>query len=655
MATQSSQTPLVQQPPIHHFPRQNQYPHGYNFHTGGHPYTSGPMNHSDSMVDPRIRIAVLEKELEHYQTGKAEAEIAVQYLASLNAKGIANGANGAIEDKQITKLKAQLAQAGKEKEAFEAKLENALAIITTMLTSKTMTSVLNPPSKSNKFETGPAPGALVQDDDLIDLVDAPKGLCGSGTSGNDATLVNQSYDDFSELADEAQNPVQAKHLPDLELTDGEKEPYIHHFLPNVQDVPIRGDGFVRAAFQVPTFDARGSGHPKKSNASPDQRSETSVEPETDVSSHEHATSSDGPVSLSTSFATANSQINDAQVLPAEIGTNKALEARTLGVQRWNVAASATSFEDVEASGLVIHCNEDVWSSKKDKKSPVAKSPQGPRRDKPSLQVCKLEDEVEVGPDVRDCIPDLLKYGVRFKPDPSERNIYRTILVQGLSSDTTMHQLLQRIRGGKVVDAKLLETSKLIGSISALIVFLHEHAAMAYEEYARSSPLTINNQLVSVKVLNSPTFPTRTGLKKAIEDLQHTRCLEIHNFPRHVSESQLRLDLRVSAHMKGDRVEHLKMRKDRILELHFPSIDYAGQGFGMFTTYRRYKGCKALFVPDPCAQPLETFVRRSTCGTGIKAACYELESRAIEGSDGLSKIEPESEPELRRGRGLEEER
>lgn len=218
----------------------------------------------------------------------------------------------------------------------------------------------------------------------------------------------------------------------------------------------------------------------------------------------------------------------------------------------------------------------------------------------------------------------------------------------------MHQLLQNVRGGKIIDVKLLETSKLIGSESALIVFLHEHAAMAYEEYARTNPLKVNNQLVNVKVVNSPTYPTRPGLKKAMEDLQHTRCLEIHNFPRHVSESQLRLDLRISAQMKRDRVEYLKMRKDRILELHYSSIDHAGQGFGMFTTYRRYKGCKACFVPDPCAQPLETLLQNNTREIEIKAACIELGGSAIEESNSLSKVESETEQELPRGRGFEEE-
>lgn len=256
--------------------------------------------------------------------------------------------------------------------------------------------------------------------------------------------------------------------------------------------------------------------------------------------------------------------------------------------------------------------------------------------------------------IRFLLSDLLQYGVRFKPNPSERNIYRTILVRGLSLDTTMHQLLQNVWGGKVVDAKLLDTSKLIGSNSALIVFLHEHAAMAYEKHAVINSLTIKNQLVNVKVVNSPTYPTRIGLKNSIETHQHTRCLEIHNFPRHVSESQLRLDLGVSAHIKGDRVEHLKMREDKILELHFPSIHYAGQGFGIFNSYGLYKGCKALFVPDPCARPLETLLQKSTCEAEVTAGCLELKSSVIE-VDRLSKIEREGGPELHRGGGFEEER
>jgi len=660
MATKSPQIPLAEQPPVHHFPRQHQYPHGHNLPLGDHPYGPGPINGTNYTVNPYVRIAVLEKELEHCQTGKAEGEIAAQYLSSLNAKGATNGPSGDVE---ATKLRQLLAQAEKEKKALEARLENAWAIISTVLTSKAITSALNLVSKSDECKPSRASGVQVQDEDLIDLVGAPIAFDSSSTSGNDATLLNRSYEDSLEDNDEAQGLAQAKLLPVSELTDGEREPYIHHFLSKVHDAPSRGDGLVRTAFQVPKHDARGSKYSMNSNASLDRRSETSVEPKTDVSSYECSIPS-GPVSTSTSFVTANTQFDQVQDSSADcVATaNKAVEAQPLEVRRWNVSASTTSFEGVEASTSALHFKDKIWSSKNNRKPSVTKSSQGPISDKPSWQVCKLfsseeqrEDTIalhkaEIGPHERSFVPDLFKYGVRFKPDPSERNIYRTILVQGLSSDTTMRQILQNIRGGEVVDAKLLETCKLTGSNSALIVFLHEHAAMAYEEYARNNPLTINNQPVSAKVVNSPTYPTRTGLKKAIEDLQHTRCLEIHNFPRQVSESQLRLDLRVSAHMHGDRVEHLKMRKDGILELHYSSIAYAGQGFGMFTTYRLYKGSKACFVLDPCAQPLATLLQKSTGETDVKAASsepevnaagVELESNAVDEFDRLSSIQWES--------------
>lgn len=673
MATQSPQIPIAEQPPVHHFPCQHQYPHGHNLPLGDHPYSPGPMNGTNYTVNPYVRIAVLEKELEHCQTGKAEGEITVQYLASLNAKVATNGPNGDVE---VMKLRHLLTQAEKEKKALEAGLENAWAIISTVLTSKAITSALNPESKSDESKSCRASGVEVHTEDLIDLVGAPKALDSSSTSGSDPTLLNRSHEDSSEDEDEAQGLVQAEQLPESELTDGEREPYIHHFLSNGQNIPICNDGPARKAFQVPKYDARGSNYSMVYDASLDRRSETSNEPKTDASSYEYSIPS-GPVSTSTSFVTANTQFDQAQDSPTDFVANEAVETQIPGVQRWNAAASKTSFQGVEASTSALHFKDKLWSSKNNRKSSVTKSSQGPISDKPSWQVCKLfsseeqrEDTItlhkaEIGPHERSFVPDLFKYGVRFKPGPSERNIYRTILVQGLSSDTTMHQILQNIRGGEVVDAKLLETSKLTGSNSALIVFLHERAAMAYEEYAKTHSLTINNQMVTVKVVNSPTYPTRTGLKKAIEDLQHTRCLEIHNFPRQVSESQLRLDLRASAHMHGDRVEHLKMRKDGILEVHYSSIGYAGQGFGIFTTYRLYKACKACFVPDPCAQPLATLVQKSTGETEVesaglepegKAASIELESCAIamEEFDRLSNIEWETELELRHSYGIQDE-
>ena len=254
------------------------------------------------------------------------------------------------------------------------------------------------------------------------------------------------------------------------------------------------------------------------------------------------------------------------------------------------------------------------------------------------------------------VPDIFKYGVRFDPDPSEHNIYRTITISGLPLDMTISTLLEKVRGDLVVDAKLLNIKEIAGSKTALITFFHEHSALAYEEYAESHPRLFNNPSVEVKILSTPTWPLSISLRKAIEEHKHTRCLEVYNFPKHISQEKFRNDIRICPQMNGDRIEYIAKREDGVLELRFSSIDYAGQGFGMFTCFRDYKRCKAIFVQDPCAMPLET-LDQGLDGQAKVSEEVSSEPEYVptqEETGRLTKVEWEREPEISRGRGVEVE-
>ena len=356
----------------------------------------------------------------------------------------------------------------------------------------------------------------------------------------------------------------------------------------------------------------------ESDPSGDQRSETSVEPNSSHSSQYYADSSDGPTSTSASFVTANTDAafeNEAHTAPAQPSDTLAplvqhekiiSEAASPGVP--NSCASPCEPKQIQAEGN----NEQDFA--------FVKAALGPTLQKPSWKVNSVfstdtQQERSVAVHKRGMssakyrCPEIFKYGIRFVPDEEERDVYRTILISNLPADTTMHQVLDKVRGGMIVDAKLLDTSKLNGGKSALIVFLHEHVALNYEEYSRCHPIVFDNCLAKVQLVSTPTWPIDAGVRAAIDNYQHTRCLEVHNFPRHqISESKLRNDLRICPQMKGDRIEYLKLRADNVLELSFTSIDYAGQGFGMFTTFKSYKGCKTHFVADPCAQTLGSLLK-----------------------------------------------
>ena len=254
-------------------------------------------------------------------------------------------------------------------------------------------------------------------------------------------------------------------------------------------------------------------------------------------------------------------------------------------------------------------------------------------------------------------PDLFKYGIHYSPPDSERDVYRTVIVSNLSPDINLGTLLHRVHGGMVIDAKLLDTVKITGKKSALITFLHEYAAMCFEDYAKDNPVVINDLVACVRVVSTPTWPMQIPLRKAILDHHHTRCLKVYNFPWHISGQKLRNDLSVCLEMNTDRLTYMEKKKDGFLELHFSSVDSAGHAFGMLGSYKAYSGCTACFVQDPCARPLETREDQvnpfpaevETVVENITAP--DAESAAVDQSGRLAKVELGSDPEVRRGRGF----
>ncbi|KAL8928244.1 MAG: hypothetical protein Q9208_001954 [Pyrenodesmia sp. 3 TL-2023] len=201
-------------------------------------------------------------------------------------------------------------------------------------------------------------------------------------------------------------------------------------------------------------------------------------------------------------------------------------------------------------------------------------------------------------------PDLFRYGTRFRPEPTERDIYRTVLVDNLPSTLRLLTLLHRVKGGPVLDAKLLNTVSLNGKLSAMITFVHEYGANAFVNGTCSRPLVFDTIRARVTLLPTPTYPMSKNLRTAILVHSHTRCLEVQNFPKGIKPAELERELRVYETMTTHRIEAKRMRPDGVLELRFTSIGYAGRAYGILTSRVRYRRCIVRFAPDPCAQPWE---------------------------------------------------
>ena len=254
-------------------------------------------------------------------------------------------------------------------------------------------------------------------------------------------------------------------------------------------------------------------------------------------------------------------------------------------------------------------------------------------------------------------PDLFKYGIHFSPPKSERDLHRTVIVSNLSPEASLGTLLNQVRGGMLIDAKLLDTVKITGKKSALITFLHEHAAMAFQDYAKDNPVVISGVVANIRVVSTPTWPMRIPLHKAIFVFHHTRCLMVYNFPwQHISAHRLHNDITVCKEMTTDQLTYMRKKTDGVLELHFSSVEWAGHAYGMLTSFRAYQGCSVHFAPDPCARRLENLEGQvMACKTVETVAesttAPDAESTAMDQSGRLPKVEWDNDSETCRGRGF----
>ena len=204
-------------------------------------------------------------------------------------------------------------------------------------------------------------------------------------------------------------------------------------------------------------------------------------------------------------------------------------------------------------------------------------------------------------------PGFFRFGIRYRPDDAHAgNVFRTVLIDNLPPTRfALSTLLMQIKGGVVLDAKMLNTTGIHGRTSAMITFVHEQAAQALEARARSHPFHFhfNGLQARVVLLPTPTWPMAPALQTRILHHGHTRCLQVHDFPRDsITPSELEQDLYRCRSLPSHGIEAKTLRADGVLELRFTSVLYAEMARRALMGQHRYRHCVCQYLPDPCAQP-----------------------------------------------------
>lgn len=203
---------------------------------------------------------------------------------------------------------------------------------------------------------------------------------------------------------------------------------------------------------------------------------------------------------------------------------------------------------------------------------------------------------------------------RFMPSGHSQGYRRTIIVTGLSQDVTLKALAWKVCGGLVVSMKLLDTTKLLGSNSALIQFFEENSALDFVQHCKRVPLMLGDKQIEVKTIDTPTAPVPAPTYYNIIDYYATRCITIDMCPAHLSMNHIRMKL--SPHEHTDMSGILEMFEDGagIIYIAFDSIDAASSARARLNTYSTFRPARAEFKSDPCAVPCSSLSAREAKST-----------------------------------------
>jgi hypothetical protein len=171
-------------------------------------------------------------------------------------------------------------------------------------------------------------------------------------------------------------------------------------------------------------------------------------------------------------------------------------------------------------------------------------------------------------------------------------------MENLPLDIDMNTLLSQVCGGEIVVARLLNTSHITGRHTALITFVQQRQAEIFVEYAAKYGLCFGEENVSIKMLETPTYPISIEMETLILNEGYTRCVIIRYFEEELHDDLISL---VIGSMCGHEIEEVKPEGNTIT-IQFHSIKMAAVAFELIRGCRSFSGCRIDFAADPCARP-----------------------------------------------------
>lgn len=190
-----------------------------------------------------------------------------------------------------------------------------------------------------------------------------------------------------------------------------------------------------------------------------------------------------------------------------------------------------------------------------------------------------------------------KHPVRYLPRKSEKNLYRTVMIDFIPQGTEYAEILKNVRGGAIESVQLFDP---IGSstdfMTARIVFNYELGARSVYMHGQKTGLRIKGQKVRVWQVLEPTYPRNANLENEIFEEGYTRLLLIENA---TDTALAMLPTKLAYQFKAGFVINVTRSYDNLPMVEFTSVAECSRALHILINDADFGGSRFDFEEDPC--------------------------------------------------------
>lgn len=191
------------------------------------------------------------------------------------------------------------------------------------------------------------------------------------------------------------------------------------------------------------------------------------------------------------------------------------------------------------------------------------------------------------------------FRIRYVPPPKAGDVFRTVKIEDLPANVTMSQVLGQVCYGNVYSAHLLNTVRITGYHTAIIVFLFQKEAIDFFKHAKSAGVYVNGVRVRSRIINTPTYPIPHDLRERILHWKCTRCLSMSNVTPEIRACLQDILKRSICKRYIECLQECSERGELVIRFH--SIKMASQAYDLLARAPIFKGCHLRFSADPCSR------------------------------------------------------